>query len=51
MRIARKGLGQIEAAPAAAATAPAPFTLWHYFAVAVAAGVTVWLVTRWLDRR
>lgn len=52
----RKGLGQIENAPGTATATPppspsSPFTLTQYFLVAVAAGITVWFVTRILDRK
>jgi len=49
--IARDKFGQLEPGVITAAEAPAAFSLPKYFFVAVAAGVTVWMVTRWLDSR
>lgn len=57
MRIVRTGLSQLDPATLTASVPEIPvppgagFTLTQYFLVAVAAGVTVYFVTRMLDRR
>jgi hypothetical protein len=50
MILRRNSFGQLEVAPTTAAgsvPSPSPFT---FYFVAVAAGVTVYLITRWLGR-
>lgn len=51
MAIVRDRFGQIEAAEAAAITPPVTPSLLAYFVVAVAAGVTVFLITRQIGKR
>ena len=53
MRVNDRDLGQIEAGLDIAAVAPpsGAFTPLRYFLLAVSAGVTVWFLTRFLDRR
>ncbi len=46
------GAGAMTASTSAALDAASPFAaLLPYYLVAVAAGVTVWFVTRWLSKR
>ncbi len=50
-----RGYGQLDAATLTAAVPEAPATgtmsLVPYYLMAVAAGVTVWFITRWLGKR
>jgi hypothetical protein len=48
--VRRNAFGQLEPA-STPTTPPGQFSLTQYFLTAVAAGVTVWLITRMLDGR
>lgn len=53
MKITRSRLGQLDPSAIAASELPVSsgFKLSHLFFISVAAGVAVWFITRFFDRR